>query len=184
MEGWLMPVLTLDNITSAGVSGTRDNMPVEQQHAFFDLILQQLRSGATELHHGACTGADAFAHFHMISQAGVITHVHPPTDKKCSAEGSLMRHSRRVDHEAKPYGERNDDIVAAIDVLVAAPAYPEDDPRSKRSGTWQTIRKADAAGKPVFIAAADGSQYMYQPRKTAAASTGAFTATAATGKAA
>lgn len=163
-----MPVPVLENITSVGVSGTRGDMPIEQQHAFFDLILRQLRSGATQLHHGACTGADAFAHFHMISQAGVITHVHPPADKKCSAEPSLMRHSRRVDHEAKAYGERNDDIVRAIDVLVAAPQYPEKDPRSKRSGTWQTIRKAAAAGKPVFIADADGSQYPYEPGKAPA----------------
>jgi hypothetical protein len=163
-----MPALTLDKVTSVGVSGTRENMTAEQQHAFFDLILQQLRNGATELHHGACTGADAFAHFHMISQAGVITHVHPPADKKCSAENSLMRHSRRIDHEAKPYAERNDDIVRSIDVLVAAPQYPEKDPRSKRSGTWQTIRKAHAAGKPVFIADADGSQYPYEPGKVPA----------------
>lgn len=43
---------------------------------------------------------------------------------------------------------RNRRIVAAVDVLIAA---PETDREELRSGTWATIRYARAAGKPVVM---------------------------------
>lgn len=143
---------------SVGVTGTRDNMPPEQEHAVFDLLVKAVRAGATEFHHGACTGMDAFTHY-VTSQFPVTTHVHPATgvDARYSAMDRLLRHVRRVDHEAKPTAERNQDIVDASGRLIAAPKLPESDPASKRSGTWQTIRKARAAGKPVTIVDADGN---------------------------
>jgi hypothetical protein len=161
-----MPVTLPEHVQSIGISGTRDPMSSDQEHAFFDLIIQGLRAGATELHHGACTGADAFAHYHMATQA-IVTHVHPPTDKKFSAEDFLLRHPRRVDHEAKSYTDRNGDIAEACTILIAAPRYPEDDVKSKRSGTWQTVRKAHSLGKPVFIADYEGNQYQYEPKAAA-----------------
>jgi hypothetical protein len=150
-----------DHITSIGVTGTREKLMAAQEHNFFDLLIRGVRRGATEVHHGACTGLDQFTHHHMSTQL-VITHVHPPTDKKFSAESVLLRHPRRVDHEAKPYGERNQDIVDEADVLFGAPKFPEDHPQSKRSGTWQTIRKADAAGKLVLYADGNGDVYRYE----------------------
>jgi len=149
-----------DAIRSFGVSGTRETMTSVQEHAFFDLMLRAIRAGATELHHGACTGADQFAHWHMTEHR-IITHVHPPVDKKYSAETFLLRHVLRVDYEAKPYGERNQDIVDASDVLLIAPLFPENDPKSKRSGTWMTARMADAAGKLVLVADSEGKQSKY-----------------------
>jgi hypothetical protein len=148
------------DLKSAGVSGTREEMTSEQQHAFFALIIDAIRLGVTEFHHGACTGADAFVHFHLQRQM-VMTHVHPATDTEHSAMGFLVRHNRRVDHDPKPYAERNQDIVNASDVLIAAPRYAEKDPRSKRSGTWMTVRKAAAAHKLALVVAADGKVTCY-----------------------
>lgn len=143
----------ITEVKSIGVSGTREGMSDEQAHAFFNALIEEIRlmpPGEGEVHHGACEGTDAFTHFHMQFQQ-VMTHVHPPTDKKFSAFDHLMRHNRRVDHEAKPYPARNQDIVDASQKLIAAPRYPEKDERSRRSGTWQAVRMAAKAGKPVTI---------------------------------
>lgn len=45
------------------------------------------------------------------------------------------------------YADRNARLVEEGTMVVGFPAYPEDDPRSRRSGTWQTIRYARKAGK-------------------------------------
>lgn len=44
------------------------------------------------------------------------------------------------------YGRRNARLVIEADAVFAFPAYPEDAPRSLRSGTWQTVRQARKAG--------------------------------------
>lgn len=38
------------------------------------------------------------------------------------------------------YADRNAEIVHQSDAVIGFPAYPENDRRSQRSGTWQTIR--------------------------------------------
>jgi hypothetical protein len=45
------------------------------------------------------------------------------------------------------YADRNAVLVKRGTFVCGLPAYPEDDPRSRRSGTWQTIRMARRAGK-------------------------------------
>lgn len=45
------------------------------------------------------------------------------------------------------YKDRNAELVKAATIMYGFPAYPEKDPWSERSGTWQTIRMADRAGK-------------------------------------
>jgi len=47
--------------------------------------------------------------------------------------------------EDTTYADRNQRIVEESDALVGFPAYPENDVRSQRSGTWQTIRMAQRA---------------------------------------
>lgn len=44
------------------------------------------------------------------------------------------------------YADRNQRIVAESDAVFGFPVYLEDDPRSRRSGTWQTIRMARKSG--------------------------------------
>lgn len=45
------------------------------------------------------------------------------------------------------YKDRNAEIVRHSVMMFGFPAYPEDDPRSLRSGSWQTIRMAREAQK-------------------------------------
>ena len=49
------------------------------------------------------------------------------------------------------YADRNAALVAAGDATVAFPDYPENHPRSRRSGTWQTVRMAHRANKIVLV---------------------------------
>ena len=44
------------------------------------------------------------------------------------------------------YADRNAQLVAEANAVFAFPAYPEDDPRSLRSGTWQASRMARKVG--------------------------------------
>ena len=44
------------------------------------------------------------------------------------------------------YADRNYQLVHRGTMLFGFPAYPEKDPRSARSGSWQTIRMARRAG--------------------------------------
>lgn len=48
--------------------------------------------------------------------------------------------------EGTSYADRNIEIVHQSDALVGFPAYPENDKRSQRSGTWQTIRLSQRSG--------------------------------------
>jgi hypothetical protein len=50
-------------------------------------------------------------------------------------------------HEGTTYADRNAELVRRGTAVCGFPAYPEDDPRSRRSGTWQTARIARRAGK-------------------------------------
>lgn len=53
------------------------------------------------------------------------------------------------------YRDRNVRIVEYSDRLLAFPEHGEDDPRSARSGTWQTIRLAEHYGVPVEVRVLD-----------------------------
>jgi hypothetical protein len=44
------------------------------------------------------------------------------------------------------YADRNYQLVQRAAMVFGFPAYLEDDPRSKRSGTWQALRMSRRAG--------------------------------------
>lgn len=73
----------------------------------------------------------------------IPVHIYPPIVDKLRAfcKGDVC-------NTAKPYLERNNDIVKNSDVLVACPASKTE---VLRSGTWATIRKARKAKIEVFI---------------------------------
>jgi len=54
---------------------------------------------------------------------------------------------------AKPYHDRNRDIVDACDVLIATP----DGPQRRHSGTWYTIDYARANRVAVVVCLPDGT---------------------------
>ena len=125
----------------AGFTGTRKGMSQKQKEALIRLIAE---STFSEAHHGSCVGADYQFH-DLCCTYGVPVVIHPPTNginrAKC--------HGGRV-LPAKPYIERNHDIVDACDVLIACPSETEE---VLRSGTWATVRYARKRNKRVIVLA-------------------------------
>ena len=128
-----------------GFTGTRDGMSREQGARVAQVVHEQR---PTEVHHGCCVGADEELHNIARWFWPVIGHPGPPGPLRASLVGFT-----RV-HPAKGYGDRNQDIVDACDVLVAAPKEAKEQPSG---GTWQTVRRARRAGKRVIVIWPDGS---------------------------
>lgn len=138
----------LSTMSVIGFTGTRYGMTIDQRRTVCELLT---RDGITEVHHGDCVGADA--DFHQLAN-GWRHHIviHPPTDEKLRAfcDGTDVVH-----HVAKPYLDRNRDIVDACDQLIATPKE-DGEPFGKGGGTWYTIRYAREIGKRVAIVYPDG----------------------------
>lgn len=127
-----------------GFTGTQAGMTQQQTDGVHDLIR---RFRTAEFHHGDCIGADQQAH-HEAMTLGCRLVVHPPTNesKRAFCPGEI-----RV---AKPYLDRNHDIVDETDILIAA---PKEKTEQLRSGTWATIRYARKLGHSVYIVYPDGT---------------------------
>jgi hypothetical protein len=128
-----------------GFTGTREGMTNPQAKSFVEWL--EPLNGNFVLHHGDCVGADADAAFWTVELGGELV-IHPPSDPRLRAftdDGTVR--------PAKPYLDRNRDIVDACDRLIAAPKETD---WQDRGGTWYTIRYADKAGKPVTIIWPDG----------------------------
>ena len=126
-----------------GMTGTRNEITPAQS-----VWLAEHVAEASVLHHGACVGADAAGHRAAIA-AGVGIVVHPPVDERLM----MARDDVGLWLAAKPYLDRNRDIVDAADRVLGLPDGP---PRPK-SGTWYTIAYAVDAGKPVTVCFPDGT---------------------------
>lgn len=132
-----------------GMTGTRNPITDEQRKWLRDVV-----SRCGQLNHGACVGADEAAHDAAIPFDVTIV-VHPPTDQKLMmpAQKWLARPNIHV-YSAKPYLERNRNIVLASDRMIALP----DGPERWQGGTWYTVHYAlEQAGKGVTICYPDGT---------------------------
>lgn len=130
-----------------GFTGSRTGMTWEQMCEVFDILSRN----KGWLHHGDCVMSDHEAHG-IAREAGWSITLHPPTDERQRAFCVGDR-----EWSAKPYLERNRDIVDATIGLIAAPAGFEEE---LRSGTWSTVRYARTKGKPIKIVMPDGSVRM------------------------
>jgi hypothetical protein len=100
---------------------------------------------------GACVGGDAFIgrwlHEHRPHAEHVVivpadrSRVDPWWESVLGAPVTVIEMP-----EGSTYEDRNARLVAEASAVFAFPAYPEDDPRSRRSGTWQTARMARRSG--------------------------------------
>lgn len=134
-----------------GFTGTRHGMSTPQYNALYALFG---KFRLTEFHHGDCIGADdeaakMVAH-QLFFQRTCRIIGHPPTD---DTHRAFFKHND-FERLAKPYLERNRDIVDACDVLIACPLEPEP---QLRGGTWSTINYARKVGKPVYVITPDGT---------------------------
>jgi hypothetical protein len=100
---------------------------------------------------GACVGGDAFIGRWLYANRPDAEHVViVPADRSRVNPWWLEAKGRAVTVTEMPpattYADRNARLVAEGNAVFAFPAYLEDDPRSLRSGTWQTVRMARRAG--------------------------------------
>lgn len=123
-------------MTRVGFTGTLAGMSPAQR-ALLPRVLRCLagrpldhtdpREARPEFHHGAAPGADTEAEA-IAADEGWVIRSHPATRGRELA--------------------RNREIVAAIELLIAA---PRQDREVRRSGTWATIRYARQAGIPIVM---------------------------------
>lgn len=137
-----------------GFTGTQKGMTDMQKKSVAQII--SLYSPGI-FHHGCCIGAD-FEFHKMCDVVGNTIILHPPTDER-KMEKCLVLWATCIGLEAKPYLERNHQIVNCSDVLIAAPAEREE---VLRSGTWATLRYAKAhTRRPIFHVEPDGAVVKY-----------------------
>ncbi len=146
-----------------GFSGSRTI--TEAQERIIADVLESLLPGC-EYTTGGCIGVDSFIGRAMWLKYPDATHrIVVPFDRSRVEPWWMHRAIRDAGpasgvllEEMPPgttYRDRNQRIVDHADVLVAFPAHAEDDPKSKRSGTWQTIRMARRAGLEVKVTVLD-----------------------------
>lgn len=130
-----------------GFTGTRQGM-TEAQRICFGAALVLLTEERDEFHHGDCIGADAEAH-RLATEFGYKAIIHPPIigSKRAFCNAPVVL-------QAKPYLERNHDIVDAVDFMFATPGEINE---QLRSGTWATIRYARKKQKKLMIIGPDGN---------------------------
>lgn len=139
-----------------GFTGTRDGMTDAQKDT---LSAWLARHRLSEFHHGNAVGADEDAVRELLTAAqdfehlrAVAIHAHPcGVPGQGSAAAFILSH---VKHKVAEPLVRNRAIVAACDVLLAAPKSPHEE---RRSGTWAAIREARRRGKRVLILNPDGT---------------------------
>lgn len=119
-------------------------MSFEQKQSF----KKYLEGSIGILHHGMCVGGDADGH-RIARQIGYFMVGHPPTDT------SLMATDLHCEEmwPAKPYLDRNKDIVKCGHALIAAPSEPEEQPLG---GTWSTVRFARKLGRTIILILPNG----------------------------
>lgn len=123
----------------AGFTGTRKGM-TEAQKLYLAFELNRLK--VTELHHGDCVGADDEAN--TIARAmGIKTVGHPPSITQHRAFSTCDQW-----YSARPYIERNHNIVNCTVHLFVAPDSPAE---VVRSGTWATFRYAQQRNRPITM---------------------------------
>lgn len=131
-------------------TGTRLGMTPSQSETVAEALSDL---GATELHHGACVGADEQAGA-IAAALGIKVLIYPAFPLGHRGRGATdgprgriaVEHFEREKCYPAPL-ERNRWIVDAGEALVAAPIGAE----ILRSGTWSTVRYARKLGRPLVV---------------------------------
>jgi len=136
-----------------GFTGTQWGMSKHQVEQLVE-VFRTIR--VEEFHHGDCIGADIQAHqiaLRFIGKGGRIV-VHPPNidgSRAFCGPSEFHLDAAVIQLPPKEYLERDQDIVDACDLLVAAPLRPESDYFAERFVAWETVRMARKAGKEVIV---------------------------------
>ena len=124
-----------------GFTGTREGMN-DKQIANLKMYFKKCASTISEFHHGDCVGADEQAN-NIARDFSIKTCAHPPTNYThrayCKSDVWFL---------AKPYLDRNQDIVDICDTLLVAPRMNTE---TMRSGTWATYRAAQRIERAIVM---------------------------------
>lgn len=139
-------------VAAVGFSGTRNPCPVARE------AIEEVLWGLTDIKQavtGGGAGTDALVgRWFAENRSEVENKVIVPGDWS-RVDPWWLAYGYAVSTEEMPegstYKERNYRIAWQSDRLYAFPAYPEDDSRAARSGTWQTVRMARKMGKSVEV---------------------------------
>jgi hypothetical protein len=135
-----------------GFTGTREGLTNTQiawlYHQFEKLPI-------SEIHHGACVGADASVHAAALEH-DVPVHVWPPVNQKHVAAECLTPQPGVFVHPTMPYLHRNREIVNASMNLIAFPKQNEQPSQMLWGGTWYTVNFAERMGRAIMICYPNG----------------------------
>lgn len=134
-----------------GFTGRSGGMSEEQEEAVRSIILTDFHWNKKPIAwglHGDCVGADA--EFNKICRENLI----PTRVRPCTITGMRAFCEAKEIAEPKAPMQRNRDIVADADVMIACPPnYVE---IKRGSGTWATIKFTRRAKKPLYIVFPNG----------------------------
>ena len=134
-----------------GYTGTREGM-TKAQKKVIDIFFCD--NDVSEAHHGDCIGGDE--DFHKICRKHSIPVVlHPPEDERLRA---FCKGAVRVERPY-PYLVRNQHIVNASDLLLAAPKEEYEPDAMRGQGTWSTVRYARRSLSPMRVIWPDGEPW-------------------------
>jgi hypothetical protein len=144
---------------SIGFTGTREGMTTEQWMRATEIFATICMDRVVEWHDGDCVGADEQIHgtaknMSWIYGFDLTMHGHP-----CNLDKFRANRDFDVLYPIKPPLARNRDIVAASDVMIAAPK--EYDEVLRGSGTWATIRYSKGYPRPLVIVWPDATTTWY-----------------------
>lgn len=135
-----------------GYTATRGVLSQAQMRWLLTFLDDVVKEGEVEeVHHGACVGGDLEMHLAALER-GIPIVVHPPVKTNFLALQCLEPHPLVKVLPAKPYLNRDRDIVVAADAVVGLPSRAEND----GGGTWYTVNYAVRLLKPVVIVHPDG----------------------------
>ncbi len=137
-----------------GFTGSRELLGEEEVEV--ERILYTLNGDGVVT--GACVGLDEFvAQWFATNRPYMKQVIYVPGDRSRVNMAFIdeMLRLPQVSITFMPkqssYLERNLAIIASCDILLGFPRERESHPNSRRSGTWQTIRKGRLANKTVHV---------------------------------
>ena len=134
-----------------GFTGTREGLTDQQLAWLYSLLEDQSPDMAiTEVHHGACVGADLAVHQAALD-ANCLVHVWPPTNMSLCATECLIQGPLVTIHPRMPYFNRDREIVNATEGLIALPKHDAQPDPPQWGGTWYTVDFALRMNRPVII---------------------------------
>lgn len=148
---------TRDQIHTVAVTGTRnagadaEALKTHYVDYFFDNNVGVLFDRRALLVHGACEGTDIRAAM-AAKRHGMRVRAVVPTDRShVDPRWSEYADEAIIMGPETTYHDRDLMVVETANLLIAWPKWHENDPQSKRSGTWLTVRLADKMGIPVLF---------------------------------